>query len=171
MDQDKDRECSLDCAGSPQKSLCASDGRTFLSRCEFQRAKCKDPQLEIAYRGNCKGEQIETFQYFPLIIMKNSRQNSFWNLMNIENLECWTLRVAWKEVDWNLSYWFYNNVLQRLKLIFIPQQKYDSLTSLHYNKSLGQARSNSQDCSLLKLLFYFSLLFWVRKSWIQLHVF
>uniref|UniRef100_A0A8C0B289 Kazal-like domain-containing protein n=1 Tax=Buteo japonicus TaxID=224669 RepID=A0A8C0B289_9AVES len=59
VDQDKDRECSLDCAGSPQKSLCASDGRTFLSRCEFQRAKCKDPQLEIAYRGNCKGEQIK----------------------------------------------------------------------------------------------------------------
>uniref|UniRef100_A0A5F8GZ11 SPARC related modular calcium binding 2 n=1 Tax=Monodelphis domestica TaxID=13616 RepID=A0A5F8GZ11_MONDO len=54
VDQDKDKECSLDCAGSPQKSLCASDGRTFLSRCEFQRAKCKDPQLEIAYRGNCK---------------------------------------------------------------------------------------------------------------------
>nr|XP_020023203.1 SPARC-related modular calcium-binding protein 2-like isoform X1 [Castor canadensis] len=54
VDQDKDRDCSLDCAGSPQKPLCASDGRTFLSRCEFQRAKCKDPQLEIAYRGNCK---------------------------------------------------------------------------------------------------------------------
>uniref|UniRef100_A0A7M4FI82 SPARC related modular calcium binding 2 n=1 Tax=Crocodylus porosus TaxID=8502 RepID=A0A7M4FI82_CROPO len=54
VDQDKDRECSLECAGSPQKSVCASDGRTFLSRCEFQRAKCKDPQLEIAYRGNCK---------------------------------------------------------------------------------------------------------------------
>uniref|UniRef100_G1QKN9 SPARC related modular calcium binding 2 n=1 Tax=Nomascus leucogenys TaxID=61853 RepID=G1QKN9_NOMLE len=52
--QDKDKDCSLDCAGSPQKPLCASDGRTFLSRCEFQRAKCKDPQLEIAYRGNCK---------------------------------------------------------------------------------------------------------------------
>ncbi|KAM9666865.1 SPARC-related modular calcium-binding protein 2 isoform 1-T1 [Trichechus inunguis] len=54
VDQDKDKDCSLDCVGSPQKPLCASDGRTFLSRCEFQRAKCKDPQLEIAYRGNCK---------------------------------------------------------------------------------------------------------------------
>uniref|UniRef100_A0A2I3T630 SPARC related modular calcium binding 2 n=1 Tax=Pan troglodytes TaxID=9598 RepID=A0A2I3T630_PANTR len=52
--QTPDKDCSLDCAGSPQKPLCASDGRTFLSRCEFQRAKCKDPQLEIAYRGNCK---------------------------------------------------------------------------------------------------------------------
>ena len=56
VDQDKDKDCSLDCAGSAQKPLCASDGRTFLSRCEFQRAKCKDPQLEIAYRGNCKGK-------------------------------------------------------------------------------------------------------------------
>uniref|UniRef100_A0A8D0L2Q5 SPARC related modular calcium binding 2 n=1 Tax=Sphenodon punctatus TaxID=8508 RepID=A0A8D0L2Q5_SPHPU len=54
VDQDKDRECNQDCVGSTQKSLCASDGRTFLSRCEFLRAKCKDPQLEIAYRGNCK---------------------------------------------------------------------------------------------------------------------
>ncbi|XP_014397843.1 PREDICTED: SPARC-related modular calcium-binding protein 2 [Myotis brandtii] len=54
VDQDKDKDCSLDCGGSPQKPVCASDGRTFLSRCEFQRAKCKDPQLEIAYRGNCK---------------------------------------------------------------------------------------------------------------------
>uniref|UniRef100_A0A4X1VWR2 SPARC related modular calcium binding 2 n=1 Tax=Sus scrofa TaxID=9823 RepID=A0A4X1VWR2_PIG len=54
VDQDKDKDCSLDCGGSAQKPLCASDGRTFLSRCEFQRAKCKDPQLEIAYRGSCK---------------------------------------------------------------------------------------------------------------------
>lgn len=56
VDQDKDKDCSLDCGGSAQKPLCASDGRTFLSRCEFQRAKCKDPQLEVAYRGNCRGE-------------------------------------------------------------------------------------------------------------------
>uniref|UniRef100_A0A670I6X5 SPARC related modular calcium binding 2 n=1 Tax=Podarcis muralis TaxID=64176 RepID=A0A670I6X5_PODMU len=54
VEQDKDKECSLECTGSPQKSLCASDGRTFLSRCEFQRAKCKDPQLEISHKGNCK---------------------------------------------------------------------------------------------------------------------
>ncbi|ELK09986.1 SPARC-related modular calcium-binding protein 2, partial [Pteropus alecto] len=55
---DKDKDCSLDCGGSPQKPLCASDGRTFLSRCEFQRAKCKDPQLEIAYRGSCKDSDM-----------------------------------------------------------------------------------------------------------------
>uniref|UniRef100_A0A673U2Y7 Kazal-like domain-containing protein n=1 Tax=Suricata suricatta TaxID=37032 RepID=A0A673U2Y7_SURSU len=56
VDQDKDKDCQLACSGSSQKPLCASDGRTFLSRCEFQRAKCKDPQLEIAHRGNCRGE-------------------------------------------------------------------------------------------------------------------
>ncbi|XP_060098479.1 SPARC-related modular calcium-binding protein 2 isoform X1 [Heteronotia binoei] len=54
VEQDKDQKCSQDCTGSPQKSLCASDGRTFLSRCEYLRAKCKDPQLRIEYKGNCK---------------------------------------------------------------------------------------------------------------------
>ncbi|XP_049641144.1 SPARC-related modular calcium-binding protein 2 [Suncus etruscus] len=54
VDQDRDKDCSLECGGSPQKPLCASDGRTFLSRCEFQRAKCKDPQLEVAHRGSCR---------------------------------------------------------------------------------------------------------------------
>ncbi|MGH0124311.1 UNVERIFIED_CONTAM: hypothetical protein FKN15_066028 [Acipenser sinensis] len=51
---DQDKECNVECTGSPQKTLCASDGRTFMTRCEFQRAKCRDPQLEIAYRGSCK---------------------------------------------------------------------------------------------------------------------
>lgn len=57
VDQDKDKDCQLACAGAAQKPLCASDGRTFLSRCDFQRAKCKDPQLEIAHRGGCRGER------------------------------------------------------------------------------------------------------------------
>ncbi|XP_007893594.1 SPARC-related modular calcium-binding protein 2 isoform X1 [Callorhinchus milii] len=54
VDQDKNKECNINCLGSQQKPVCASDGRTFLSRCEFQRAKCKDPQLDVAYRGRCK---------------------------------------------------------------------------------------------------------------------
>uniref|UniRef100_A0A803TSP7 Kazal-like domain-containing protein n=1 Tax=Anolis carolinensis TaxID=28377 RepID=A0A803TSP7_ANOCA len=66
VEQDKDKECSLECTGSPQKSLCASDGRTFLSRCEFLRAKCKDPQLDIAYRGNCKGSSAEMVFWMDL---------------------------------------------------------------------------------------------------------
>lgn len=45
----------MDCSSAPRKPLCASDGRTFASRCEFQRAKCRDPQLEVM-RGSCKGQ-------------------------------------------------------------------------------------------------------------------
>ncbi|KAH0500650.1 SPARC-related modular calcium-binding protein 2 [Microtus ochrogaster] len=71
VDQDKDRDCSLDCPSSSQKPLCASDGRTFLSRCEFQRAKCKDPQLEIAHRGNCKARKSHIGYYFSEHVKSN----------------------------------------------------------------------------------------------------
>ncbi|KAA8590069.1 hypothetical protein FQN60_014003, partial [Etheostoma spectabile] len=50
---DQDKECNMECTGAPSKPLCASDGRTFTSRCEFLRAKCRDPQLEVI-RGQCK---------------------------------------------------------------------------------------------------------------------
>lgn len=52
---DQDKECNMDCSSASRKPLCASDGRTFASRCEFQRAKCRDPQLEVM-RGSCKGQ-------------------------------------------------------------------------------------------------------------------
>uniref|UniRef100_A0AAY5KRR5 SPARC related modular calcium binding 2 n=1 Tax=Esox lucius TaxID=8010 RepID=A0AAY5KRR5_ESOLU len=50
---EQDKECNMECSGAPRKPLCASDGRTFSSRCEFLRAKCRDPQLEVI-RGPCK---------------------------------------------------------------------------------------------------------------------
>ncbi|TST98570.1 SPARC-related modular calcium-binding protein 2 [Bagarius yarrelli] len=50
---DQDKECNMDCSSAQRKPLCASDGRNFASRCEFQRAKCRDPQLEVM-RGSCK---------------------------------------------------------------------------------------------------------------------
>ncbi|XP_062375126.1 SPARC-related modular calcium-binding protein 2 isoform X1 [Sardina pilchardus] len=50
---EQDKECNMDCSGAPRKPLCASDGRTFTSRCEFLRAKCRDAQLEVI-RGPCK---------------------------------------------------------------------------------------------------------------------
>ncbi|XP_024280009.1 SPARC-related modular calcium-binding protein 2 isoform X4 [Oncorhynchus tshawytscha] len=50
---EQDKECNMECTGGPRKPLCASDGRTFSSRCEFLRAKCRDPQLEVI-RGPCK---------------------------------------------------------------------------------------------------------------------
>uniref|UniRef100_A0A3B5L0R9 SPARC related modular calcium binding 2 n=1 Tax=Xiphophorus couchianus TaxID=32473 RepID=A0A3B5L0R9_9TELE len=50
---DQDKECNMECTGASRKPLCASDGRTFTSRCEYLRAKCRDPQLEVS-RGPCK---------------------------------------------------------------------------------------------------------------------
>ncbi|XP_062908179.1 SPARC-related modular calcium-binding protein 1 isoform X3 [Mobula hypostoma] len=53
-DRDQDLECNVHCSSSQPKPLCVSDGRTYESRCDFQRAKCRDPTLEITHRGRCK---------------------------------------------------------------------------------------------------------------------
>ncbi|XP_078462414.1 SPARC-related modular calcium-binding protein 1 isoform X2 [Lampetra planeri] len=50
---DRESKCSAPCVGALPKPLCASNGRTYESRCEFQRAKCKEPQLEVTRRGRC----------------------------------------------------------------------------------------------------------------------
>ncbi|XP_042315794.1 SPARC-related modular calcium-binding protein 1 [Sceloporus undulatus] len=53
-DRDRDPQCNLHCSRSPTKPLCASDGRTYESTCDYQRAKCRDANLSIAHRGRCK---------------------------------------------------------------------------------------------------------------------
>lgn len=63
---DQDKECNMECSGAPRKALCASDGRTFRSRCEFLRAKCRDPQLEVN-RGPCKGRGMSHASALPNI--------------------------------------------------------------------------------------------------------
>lgn len=53
-DRDQDLECNVHCSGSQLKPLCISDGRTYESRCDYLRAKCRDSTLEITHRGRCK---------------------------------------------------------------------------------------------------------------------
>ncbi|XP_013915727.1 PREDICTED: SPARC-related modular calcium-binding protein 1 [Thamnophis sirtalis] len=53
-DHDQDPQCNLQCSRSAAKPLCASDGRTYESMCDYQRAKCKDSNLNVAHRGRCK---------------------------------------------------------------------------------------------------------------------
>ncbi|XP_078262391.1 SPARC-related modular calcium-binding protein 1 isoform X3 [Rhinoraja longicauda] len=53
-DRDQDTECNVHCSGSQLKPLCISDGRTYESRCDYLRAKCRDSTLEITHRGRCK---------------------------------------------------------------------------------------------------------------------
>ncbi|ETE72934.1 SPARC-related modular calcium-binding protein 1, partial [Ophiophagus hannah] len=53
-DHDQDPQCNLQCSRTAVKPLCASDGRTYESMCDYQRAKCKDSNLHVAHRGRCK---------------------------------------------------------------------------------------------------------------------
>lgn len=54
-DRDRDPQCNLHCSRSQSKPLCASDGRTYESMCDYQRAKCREQSLSVAHRGRCKG--------------------------------------------------------------------------------------------------------------------
>ncbi|ERE74215.1 SPARC-related modular calcium-binding protein 1 [Cricetulus griseus] len=51
---DRDPQCNLHCSRTQAKPICASDGRSYESMCEFQRAKCRDPALGVVHRGRCK---------------------------------------------------------------------------------------------------------------------
>ncbi|XP_037066578.1 SPARC-related modular calcium-binding protein 1 isoform X2 [Peromyscus leucopus] len=51
---DRDPQCNLHCSRTQPKPICASDGRSYESTCEYQRAKCRDPALGVVHRGRCK---------------------------------------------------------------------------------------------------------------------
>ncbi|EPY79738.1 SPARC-related modular calcium-binding protein 1 [Camelus ferus] len=51
---DRDPQCNLHCSRTQPKPICASDGRSYESTCEYQRAKCRDPNLGVVHRGRCK---------------------------------------------------------------------------------------------------------------------
>ena len=35
--------------------VCGSDGRTYSSRCELQKARCEGHPVRVRYRGSCHG--------------------------------------------------------------------------------------------------------------------
>uniref|UniRef100_A0A8C9E265 SPARC related modular calcium binding 1 n=1 Tax=Phocoena sinus TaxID=42100 RepID=A0A8C9E265_PHOSS len=51
---DRDPQCNLHCSRTQPKPICASDGRSYESMCEYQRAKCRDPTLGVVHRGRCR---------------------------------------------------------------------------------------------------------------------
>ncbi|KAG9481435.1 SPARC-related modular calcium-binding protein 1 isoform X3 [Eleutherodactylus coqui] len=55
-DRDRDPQCNPHCSRTQSKPVCASDGRTYESMCDYQRAKCKDSALSVVHRGRCKGQ-------------------------------------------------------------------------------------------------------------------
>ncbi|KAG5265954.1 hypothetical protein AALO_G00248230 [Alosa alosa] len=52
---DRESHCGIICSRSHGKPMCGSDGRSYETSCELQRAKCKDRTLTLAHRGRCKG--------------------------------------------------------------------------------------------------------------------
>uniref|UniRef100_A0A3Q4GEC2 SPARC related modular calcium binding 1 n=1 Tax=Neolamprologus brichardi TaxID=32507 RepID=A0A3Q4GEC2_NEOBR len=54
---DRDRDCGITCSRTG-KPVCGSDGRSYDSNCELQKARCKDKTLTLAHRGRCRGETI-----------------------------------------------------------------------------------------------------------------
>ncbi|XP_069494979.1 SPARC-related modular calcium-binding protein 1 isoform X2 [Ambystoma mexicanum] len=53
-DRERDQQCNPHCSRSQLRPVCASDGRTYESICDYQRAKCRDANLSIIHRGRCK---------------------------------------------------------------------------------------------------------------------
>lgn len=53
---DRDSHCGVICSRTQGKPVCGSDGRSYETGCELQRARCKDKTLTLAHRGRCRGE-------------------------------------------------------------------------------------------------------------------
>ncbi|XP_008312374.1 SPARC-related modular calcium-binding protein 1 isoform X3 [Cynoglossus semilaevis] len=65
---DRDTHCGVICSRTQGKPVCGSDGRSYETSCELQRARCKDKALTLEHRGRCRGKnwvKIDQFAVAP----------------------------------------------------------------------------------------------------------
>ncbi|XP_029973273.1 SPARC-related modular calcium-binding protein 1 isoform X3 [Salarias fasciatus] len=63
---DRDSHCGVICSRTQGKPVCGSDGRSYETGCELQRARCKDKTLALAHRGRCRGKNWAKADQVPV---------------------------------------------------------------------------------------------------------
>uniref|UniRef100_UPI0037E95BCC SPARC-related modular calcium-binding protein 1 isoform X7 n=1 Tax=Semicossyphus pulcher TaxID=241346 RepID=UPI0037E95BCC len=63
---DRDSHCGVICSRTQGKPVCGSDGRSYETACELQRARCKDKTLTLAHRGRCRGKNWVKIDQLPV---------------------------------------------------------------------------------------------------------
>ncbi|XP_042356257.1 SPARC-related modular calcium-binding protein 1 isoform X4 [Plectropomus leopardus] len=63
---DRDNHCGVICSRTQGKPVCGSDGRSYETGCELQRARCKDKTLTLAHRGRCRGKNWVKIDQLPV---------------------------------------------------------------------------------------------------------
>ncbi|XP_039642853.1 SPARC-related modular calcium-binding protein 1 isoform X5 [Perca fluviatilis] len=63
---DRDSHCGVICPRTQGKPVCGSDGRSYETGCELQRARCKDKTLALAHRGRCRGKNWVKIDQLPV---------------------------------------------------------------------------------------------------------
>lgn len=63
---DRDSHCGVICSRTQGKPVCGSDGRSYETGCELQRARCKDKTLTLAHRGRCRGKNWVRTDQLPV---------------------------------------------------------------------------------------------------------
>ncbi|XP_078133188.1 SPARC-related modular calcium-binding protein 1 isoform X3 [Sander vitreus] len=63
---DRDSHCGVICPRTQGKPVCGSDGRSYETGCELQRARCKDKTLTLAHRGRCRGKNWVKIDQLPV---------------------------------------------------------------------------------------------------------
>ncbi|XP_017546271.1 SPARC-related modular calcium-binding protein 1 isoform X3 [Pygocentrus nattereri] len=64
---DRESQCGIICPKTHSKPVCGSDGRSYDTNCDLQRAKCKDRTLTLAYRGRCRGKNWPRIDQPPML--------------------------------------------------------------------------------------------------------